>query len=124
MLRCQTTGIEGAGQVDSDNLLPFLIAHLEKLHVAINAGVIDQDVDATQFVDRLGEHGLNIGFDSDIGLGWYGLATRCNDFRHHSFGIRLHDVGHNNGRTFLRQFQGNPLAKTTARAGNNGDLVL
>ena len=44
-------GREVALEVDGDDLVPLLLAHVEDHAVAEDAGVVDEDVDAAELVD-------------------------------------------------------------------------
>src|SRR5690606_39095964 len=39
--------MEGGGEVDGDDVIPFLVLHAHEQIVARHAGIVDQDIDAT-----------------------------------------------------------------------------
>src|SRR5215211_8586726 len=60
--------VEGAGQVDVDDPVPVLHAHLADRLVDGDAGVVDQDVELALLVQHLGDHPLAVGGHADVAL--------------------------------------------------------
>ncbi len=70
---------ERPGQVDSDDLVPFVFGHLGHRLVNRDAGVVDQDVQAAVEVDDLADSSLTVIRAGNIALmdADLGAVTGC-----------------------------------------------
>src|SRR3546814_3710563 len=101
--------IEHAGQIDLDDALPILVAHLVPDGVAQDAGIVDDRVDAAEFGDRILDDARGILRIGDVAEVGDGLAARSDDVGRGRFGrsgvaavARLRDAGvvdHDGGRS-------------------------
>ena len=72
-------GEEGAVQVNGEHLLPLSEGEvLDRMH-DLDAGVADQDVDATEFGDHRGDTVVDRSLVADIHRHAHRLATACRD---------------------------------------------
>src|SRR5690606_29972380 len=72
-------GGEGALEVDLDDEVPLLLGHVGEHAVAEDAGVVDEDVETAEGLDRLVDHALG-GFPvADVGAVDDGLAPHAPD---------------------------------------------
>ena len=58
---------ELAGKVDVQHKLPLRKRHIDECRVTLQAGVGNQDVDGTESVEELREHGFDLVLVADIG---------------------------------------------------------
>lgn len=64
---------EGAIKVDAQDVTPLLRRAVLRKDMEGDPGVIDQDIDLLEVVNRLGGHGLHAGVILDIGFDGDGL---------------------------------------------------
>ena len=70
-------------EMDADDLVPFLLAHVEDHPIAQDAGDVDQDVELPEFLDRVIDERLAAGHRRDI-LAVGSRAPTCGfDLVHH-----------------------------------------
>ena len=84
---------EDALQVDVLDPVPQLLGHRQELVEWADAGVIDEDVEAAEGGDRLGDHRLDLGLDRDIGRDGDGLSSLRRDRGHDSGGVLVAGFG-------------------------------
>jgi hypothetical protein len=60
---------------DVEHLLPLLERHLLERHVALQPGVVDQDVERAEALERLREHPLDVRSPGDVALDRERLAA-------------------------------------------------
>ena len=75
LAHCFARAQELAGEVHVEHELPVLQAHLVQRRIALQPGVVHQDVDAAPGVDRLLEHGLHLVLFAHVGVDGDGLAA-------------------------------------------------
>ena len=63
----QAGGVEGAGQVDGQDGIPFVDREVLDLGHVLDAGVVDQDVDAAEALGAKGHHGLDLVGAAHVG---------------------------------------------------------
>lgn len=66
---------ELAGEIDVEDALPLLEAHLGKGGAILDAGVVDEYMNRAEALHRFGEHGLHLRLLADIGRNGAGLAV-------------------------------------------------
>ncbi|MOA07808.1 hypothetical protein D3C78_1275310 [compost metagenome] len=119
--------------MDIDHRLNVGHLHLGERLVAQDAGVVDQDVDATEGFYRLFDHGLDLLVVGHVGTVGDGRATGLADFFDHSQGgvgraagavaATAEVVDHHLGATG-GQVQGVNAAQAVAGAGDDGNTVI
>jgi hypothetical protein len=57
---------EVALEVDADHAVPLVLGHVHEHPVAGDAGVVDEDVEAAELVDRLPDHRLRLAEVGDV----------------------------------------------------------
>ena len=96
--------IEATHQIHADDLLPFLVRELVDWRDELNTGIVHQNIDGIETLQRLIHHTLNLG--GGIHVGWriqnlYAMPRR--KFRPLDFDVRLlaesvqHDVHSSSG---------------------------
>jgi hypothetical protein len=53
--------VKGRGQVDGDDLVPFLDGEILDRRDELDAGVVDENIDGAQRLFRIGDHGGDLG---------------------------------------------------------------
>ena len=66
--------------------VPLLLGGVDQHPVADEPGVVDQDVEATERIDRLLDHRLGLREVGDVGAVRHGLTAECLDLRHDRVG--------------------------------------
>ena len=135
-------GQEGTTQVHAQHRVPLARFDVDqRLHQVADAGVVDQDVQATETLHRGLHHGLDLRFFQHVQRHRDALATGRRrqvggDLRHLLIGAHrghrhlrtaaLADIGQHHLATFLQQATGNALAQTgtTSGTGDQGDLAF
>ena len=85
--------------------------------------VVDQDIQAAEFVTGFGDEPVDIGFFSEVGLDAQGAAAHFADFGGYFPGVGLGMVKmDDNIRALFGQVQRDGAAQAFGRAGNQGDL--
>src|SRR5262249_13957519 len=63
------TGTEElSGHVDADHSVPLLEGHLVKGRIALQSGVVDQNVDSAKLIEHALKHRLDLVFLGDVGF--------------------------------------------------------
>ena len=108
---------------DAHHLAPFREAHLVDRLLAAQRGVVDQDIDAAELLERgFGERGRGF-FIGDVAEHAGRLAARRFDFTHDTIGFRLVRAHvHHDGRTGLRKRQRDRAADIAPGAGDDRRL--
>ena len=70
-------------EVDPDDGVPILFRHVGEQTVAQDAGIVDQDVETAERLDRHSDHGLGIRPVGHVVAAHRGLAAGHLDLRHH-----------------------------------------
>lgn len=70
--------------MDSIDQIPILILHILESNIAQDAGIVNQDVDATKALDRRIDDAVSI---LDAVVVGDGLSTRFSDLLHYGIGI-------------------------------------
>src|SRR5690606_3173103 len=118
-------GMEGGRKVDGDDGVPLL--DRERLHArhVLDAGVVDQDVDAPEARLGGGHQGLDLVGTAEVGVmevhlaAMHGdLCARLGDL------VRCAQAVEHDAAAGLRQALGDRQADATGGSGNEGDLVL
>src|SRR5215211_1397131 len=112
-------------EVDGDHPLPRLEGRLEKGSLLFDAGVVNHDIQAAEFLDGLLDQVLHAIRRRDIGLDGDGLASvllYLLDCFLGLFGVASVVDGYR--RTLLREGDGDGPADPQRRARDDGDLVL
>ena len=111
---------EDARQVHRDDRLPLFVRHLVQHGIAIDASVVDKDVQpAEAFVDVLHERIAIVRIGHVQSQADRSMAKAGGD----TVGIGLIDVGTDDGCSFLSQLASDPLADPAARARNDRDFL-
>ncbi len=76
-------------EVHPDDGVPLVLGRVDQHPVADEAGVVDQDVQPAEGVDRLPHHGLGLREVGDVGAVGHGLAAECLDLGDHLVGGRV-----------------------------------
>ena len=64
---CQPRGVEGAGEIDRQNRIPFLDRKIFDRRDMLDTGVVDDDVDTAEFVFGQSDHRFYFARDRHIG---------------------------------------------------------
>ena len=112
-----------AAHVDRHGAVPLVLGDLVEapaLDVAVERGVVDEHVDAPEFVDGVPGHGLAArhvgGVEGDAGGAPVGGADGGDRLG------RVADVGGDHGRALARQRLAIGAAQAPPAAGDDGDL--
>ena len=62
-------GVEGGGQVDGDDLVPFLDREFLDRRDELDAGIVDQDIDRAELLLGVGDHGGDLVALAHVGAG-------------------------------------------------------
>src|SRR6266481_489149 len=90
----------------------------------VDTGVVDQNIETTEDLLRLGKQALNVFFFRHIGLHGHGLSAIGFDFRNHALRAFLTgSVVDDNSRSFRRQMFGYACADPFGSAGNQRNLT-
>ena len=116
-----------------DDAVPVGLAHREHHAVTEDAGVVDQDVEATEGLDRLLDHGLGFVEVSDVGAIDDGFATHALDLFDDLFGRALIGAGAIGGTaqvvdddlgSVLGQHERMLTADASTGSGDDGDAAF
>ena len=104
--------------------LELLVGHLLDDAVPGVAGVVDDDVETTEAVERRGHEAVAEVRRGDIARAHRRFATsRANLLSDFECG-RLVEIVHDDARAFARQLQRDRAADAAARAGDDRDFAL
>ena len=116
-------------QVDPDHLVPDVLRQLVALGRRrevrlVDAGVVVEDVELPERVDRRGHQALHVLELRDVAVHEHGLPTGCLDLRDDRLRRLVRHVGDDDARALLRHPAGRGGADSLAGAGNDRDLAL
>jgi hypothetical protein len=74
---------EGAGEVHVDHLLPLGEGHVDDMERLLDAGVVDEQIEAAERLARLREGALHVGLDADVHRDGHRAPARRLDGRGH-----------------------------------------
>ena len=120
-------------EMDADDLVPFLFAHVEDHPVAQDAGNVDQDVELPEFLDRMINESLAAGHRRDILSVCSRAPTHGFDLVHHLIGrsgrlflaVNRHaEVIDNNCRAFCSQQFRDPTTDSTPASGDRCNFAV
>ena len=60
-------GVEGAGKVDGEDRVPFLDGKFLDRGDVLDAGIVDQDIDAAERILGFGHHAVDFGVVGHVG---------------------------------------------------------
>ena len=115
-----------ASNVDGHDLIPGLNRRVDDRMVGLrhDPGVVVEDVETAERLDRQVRHGLRVGFDGDIGDDRHRLAACGADLADGFLGGLAVIVGHHHARSLGREPEGGHAPHAAARAGDDRNLVL
>src|SRR3990170_3836462 len=117
--------VEYAAQVGRDHLLPLLDTHPADGTVAVDAGVVDQDVDAAELLDRGVDHALDVIRVGDSRLNSDRLLPLVLELCQQLLRLLLalevvdHDLA-----AVVRQLAHDGAAEPAGATGDDGDLIV
>lgn len=92
---------------------------MDAMHECVDAGVVDQDVEATEAGERGGQRGVDGGLVSHV----HGQRQCIGQAPGHRLRPRRVDVGHDDRRAVGGHGTGDGFPDPTRRAGDEGDLI-
>src|SRR6185369_2780047 len=96
-----------------------LVERLERLRQVAHAGVVDEDVEAVEALDRGPDHRLDVGGPRHVGADAFGVrAERVGD---PARAVAV-AVGDDHARALGDELPGDALAESRGRTGDDGDL--
>jgi hypothetical protein len=114
--------VERTGQVDRDDGVPALDGEILDASNMLDAGVVDQNVDAAEIGGSVGHHRLDLGWLAHVGTVEPHLDAQRGNLGARALVIAKaveHDV-----RTLARQRLCNPQADAAGGAGNEGGFAF
>ena len=115
---------EGGGEVGLDDVVPGVVLHAHHERVAGDASVVDENVDAAEFGDRV-DHGLGGGLTvADVEHDAAALAAEFGDAGRDAFGAGFARGRADHGGAGLHEGFKNGSADASARAGHERDAAL
>ena len=87
-------------------------------------GVVDQDFDPAELVDRGGDELVDLLRRPYVAAGSHGLASDLPDLRRYRVGTFLLDVGDGNVGALSSQRKGDPPSDTPTGPGDDGGLLV
>ena len=121
---CGTQDPERRFEVHIEDGVPLFVGHLLDHRVPGVAGVVDDDVQAAEVVDRGGDEAfaeVGVGDAADAGYGLPARGLDRGDCFLGWFGVEVID---NDPRTLAGQLQRDLTPDPSAGAGDNGDLPI
>ena len=113
--------VEGALEVHGDDGVPLSLGHAEHEAVFGDTGIVDQDVDAAEVFDNLGDDGLGLGEVGGIGgIAFAFHAADCYLFLGLLAVFVDDQVSESYVGAFGGEFQCECFADTTGGAGDEG----
>ncbi len=120
---CELGELEGTGEVDLEDTVPVFERDLFRSGAVYGAGVVDEDVDAAQGGDDLGEEMFGSVGGGEIGLEGVGCATGGLDGGGGIVGGAAVAVA-GYGGSGLRECCGNGGSEAAGSTGDEGDFVV
>ena len=114
---------ERALQVDPQHPVEVLFGQVEELGGVDDAGVVDEDVDATEVRDGVVDQRFARGPVADVGLLVERIAAGGRDRLHDGTAADFVDVGDDDARTGLGEGAGAGRADALRCAGHDGDAI-
>jgi hypothetical protein len=114
--------VEGAGHIDGDDGVPALHGKILDARHMLNAGVVDQNVQAAKGLDGKGHHVLDLGWLAHVGAVVGHLHAECRDLGLGAFDIAK-TVEHN-VCALCCEGLGNTQADAAGGAGNECSLAI
>ena len=113
------------GEIDTYHGVPLPERHLVKGRVALQAGVIDEDVDGPKSRQQLGEHRCDLFFAADIGLKRDCFPTSLSNLLRHPFRILWAGyIINRDCRAGRSERERTRLADSRVRTGNKRLLIF
>ena len=113
---------KSAFQIDVDYRVPVRFGEFMQHGVAIDSGVIHQNIYRAKRLFGLGKQRFNLCFFSDIAVDKQRLCARFAQGSGGGFAVRI-AIGDNHSRAFPRKHLGNAKADTARGAGDNGGFT-
>ena len=110
-------------QVDGQHVVPLLRRDVLDQRPRIDAGVLHEDVEAAEALQRRGDGRLGAGFFADIACDEGAGPSLAEPLRGRAAGVLL-GVGDDDRRAFLDEALGDALADAARRADDDRDPVL
>ena len=114
----------GAGQVRLNHRVPVGALHPQGQLVAGDGGVVDEDIDAAELFERLGEARLDLLFARHVHRDGQRLAAALLDFPFERGELVRAARRQHQARAVLGEQQGRGAADALRRPGDNGDSLL
>src|SRR5215472_2158291 len=118
------TGKEDALGVDVHHRVPVFLGDLERLRGAIDAGIVDENVDSSEFGARPLDHGAEIPAGRDVGWNCKRATIEAAHFGCGSLSVSPIQLSHDDVRAHARQFERGRAADAAACASHYRDLAL
>jgi len=112
--------LQDAVQVDGDRTVPVGRLGVDEGAGLVPAGVVDQDVDAAELLHDPVGHRLDAVAVGDVGADRDGARPPGR----RALGVRLVQVGDDDGRPLRGELPGDRLADALAGPGHDRDLVV
>jgi hypothetical protein len=120
--QAQAGAVKHRRQVDGDDRIPALHREVFDRGDMLDAGVVDQYVDAAEFALGVGDHVGDLRHIADVGRMMANLAAELSDLGDHRRGIAK--AVQNQVRASLGQAQGDAQADAAGGAGDQCGLAL
>ncbi len=118
-------GEEGPLEVHVEDEVVVLLADLEERLADLDAGVVDEDVEAPEGGDGGADEALGLRGDADVGAERDGLPAQLLDLRRDGARfVLLAVVVHGHVGALAREAQGDGLADAARAAGDEGGLAF
>ena len=116
---------ELASQIDANNRVPLCEAHFVKGGIALQSGVIDQDVDRSEMRDGLGEHLPDLFLLAHVGAYHHGITATGSNLIGNALGfVRVCDVVDRHIRARCAEGESAGFADAGTRTGDECFLVF
>jgi len=123
--------LDGLGEVEhrlkihGDHHIPLLLGHAHQQRVARNPGIVHQNIHTAKIGDHLFHHLLGIRKQGSIGGIAFGLDTQRLQSSFRSTELIVHrQIRKSHVGSFAGKFQGNGLANSAGRTGNQSGLSI
>ena len=117
-------GEEGAVDVDRHQLFPVGVAEFVDGIDDLDAGVGDQHIDRTQFLDHVVHALIDLGFAGHIHANPHGASALGDDLLGRGLGRVQVDIGNGHCSAVLGIDFGNALAQAAGGSGDDGDFPI